>query len=1323
MGNAEFRETEEKVVLTGILAEFRDALEEEINKIKKSGQSSTLLMNGRQIESKGEEFWYLFKVDYAPAMPADTPCKLVVGSEQFDVTVVSFDESTIVISSKRVLPESLGSVRLENGATVLMELLIKCIEENAQTENLVGKRMFLDGDDVYAFRKIHNYKDLAIKESFTESQNAAVQSALTNDITYIWGPPGTGKTTVIGQIIDELYKRNRTVLVVSHTNTAVDGAIEKAHENYCSTHVDDGEAWPILRIGIPAKKSLPDQVLLPSHVEKLGRELFEQKKNLEIELEENRKRINACIFSIAKCKWLAESNLKKIEVILRDIAEHLTACDESQKKIDKINAAINKIKEKYPEYTKFVGTAEDVKRKQFAYGFICEQIEKAQKAIEEFPVRIQLAQEEIKKHNLYKELKEKEAKFISENFLKNVIAKVEATIDSLSKEISNLTATQATAQRTISDYESKSTVAKLFSGKSNIIQAQVTLEKSNARMAEAMQEQQRQQNLKQEYAEQLEGLLILKEQIKLVSPEKTQEFWEAELERLQSEVCDAKEDLPSYYLQKQALHEELEILECQQNVLRKPCEEITENEKKLKIEQEWLDETKRVLVQERKRCGELLEKECALCAGFSFFPAYTPTVEGSQCLFDKLYEVYVMVEKEVKPSEVAEFEKNKQDLQKQHEGILDKIEELEKKIQNLEWQAIMDAKIVGSTLAKSYLSEALRSRKFDTVILDEASMASIPALWCASYLAETSVIIVGDFLQLPPIVMADTLMAKKWLGQDVFYHSGMQERAKNKETCPGNFVMLNDQFRMESDIAEIANMYYGSYGGLRSHDNTERREKARKEFYKWYSGKKMSQSIHLVDTESLHAWVTGVPQGKSHSRLNCFSAVVDVDLAFKFIENKLNELDPETAKPTDETLVLIVAPYKPHVNRINQLLELEYLNRGFKENLNYIRAGTIHSFQGSEADIVIFDLVIDEPHFKAAMFIEDKKYKNLDGEEINANLRKLFNVAVTRAKFKLYIVGNFAYCQKRAKNNALAQWLDRVFSINKLPKIDAKSVLPNIKFARPTGFSFDESRIEKHIVCREDTFNEHFLADIQSFKKRLIIYSPFMTEARLSVLLPYFVDAINCGKQIVVVTKALSDRGRTEISQYQKCEKELRDIGVSILHKKGMHEKLIIIDYDAVWIGSLNALSFTGLTGEVMQRHDDQKLTKEYEKIYNIEHLCDVVHSTCERNCPICGEEMLVQESDEGGVFWKCINGDYSRSANQPYPVDGIMRCKCGAPYLFAMKNEPRWICSENPKHYQKMREQDLKLEKMAELIPTKKARKEVDRYFASKKKEQEKKN
>lgn len=228
----------DRVELKGILSEFRDALEEEIDKIKKSGQSSTLLFGGRQIESHGADLWYRFNVEYVPSLPADTPCKLVIGKDQFDVTVISYEENSIVISTKTTLPDTIGKARLENGATVLMERLIKCIEENAEKENPAGKRMLSSDCGVYPAKKIFEYDDLALNTGNTQSQNNAIVSALSSDITYIWGPPGTGKTTVIGQIIDELYKHDRSVLVVSHTNTAVDGAIEKADKTYSKSNQD-----------------------------------------------------------------------------------------------------------------------------------------------------------------------------------------------------------------------------------------------------------------------------------------------------------------------------------------------------------------------------------------------------------------------------------------------------------------------------------------------------------------------------------------------------------------------------------------------------------------------------------------------------------------------------------------------------------------------------------------------------------------------------------------------------------------------------------------------------------------------------------------------------------------------------------------------------------------------------------------------------------------------------------------------------------------------------------------------------------------------------
>ena len=68
---------------------------------------------------------------------------------------------------------------------------------------------------------------------------------------------------------------------------------------------------------------------------------------------------------------------------------------------------------------------------------------------------------------------------------------------------------------------------------------------------------------------------------------------------------------------------------------------------------------------------------------------------------------------------------------------------------------IEDAKVVATTLTSAYLRDAIQHRRFDTVILDEASMAPVPALWMAAGLATANVIAVGDFRQLPPIVQSN----------------------------------------------------------------------------------------------------------------------------------------------------------------------------------------------------------------------------------------------------------------------------------------------------------------------------------------------------------------------------------------------------------------------------------------------------------------------------------------------------------------------------------------------------------------------------------------
>jgi len=1306
---------EDRKSLHGRLAEFRQALEEEIQKIEKNGQSSTTLTGGKRITSQNGEFWYRFYVEYAPVIPADTPCKLIILKEEYNVTVVSFEENYIVLSSSKELPENIAKARLDNGSTVLMERLIKCIEDNAEKKNPAGQRMLPETGNVIA-QSIHEYEDKELKldPKNTANQTNAVKSSLTNDITFIWGPPGTGKTSVIGQIINNLYRSNRSCLIVSHTNVAVDGAVENA-----AKLIDkDGPIYPVLRLGLPTK-DLPEHVKMQSHVAAINSDLTAQKLTLENAQNDLRKRSQKISPIITKSEWVQTNQLSVASGQLAQI-KHL------QKKMDGLVAECARLESsmadertKNPDYRNYERVRKNLEAKEREFADVQTTLENITHRLEELPFEIERFESEIRKHNRYSELREKESKLMTAPFLQGELVKINGRKTAIQSSIAHYEAELAAAKQTVMEYEKKSSVAKFFSGKAGYTQAINTIEQVNAKLVTAQDELQQQVRLGNEYQTQLNDLLFLQAQIRDVLPSETKQYWS----NLKTNAIKLQDNL-----QKQ-----LSDIKVKEHRLRtdlpnaqREAARIKDIFVKINALEGQLKETagKRVDAQTRiyslnASVAEILYAEYQTCTLFGF----TTEEFESEKLSSMLLSLLATSKRELSNIDIPALKKEQAEIKNQLIEIHNQLIEIEKKMQEAERLAIMQAKVIGATLTKTYISDILRERSFDTVILDEASMASIPALWCASYLAEKNIVIVGDFLQLPPIVMADTPIAKKWLGQDIFFHSGVQEQArtahKEGHAYPACFAALTDQFRMEQKIADIANMYYGEYGSLRSQDSSPFRKETRQKFYDWYAGDITKPCIQLIDTQNLHAWVTSVSQGKSHSRLNMFSATVCVDLAFKLLENITSGKvcpDPKDKPP----YVLIVAPYKPHVVYLNKLIKLEYERRGLNPNLNYITVGTIHSFQGNEADIVIFDLVIDEPHWKCNLFLSpgpDDKFKEAD-----ENMRKMFNVAVTRAKFKLFVVGDFDFCCKHAKNNALSELLLKLLDDYKLKREDAKELLPEIMFSRLNEYRTGESLAHKRIACTESSFYDFFMEDLRTFSKCMVIYSAFIAQDRLAKLLPAFHDAIKLGKRIVVITKALNDRKKSEVATYRACEEELSKIGVTVVHKAGMHEKLVFIDDDILWMGSLNVLSFSGNTGETMDRFQDKDMVADHRKLCNFDEFVNLTENMHILHCPICGGELLVKEGGEGGIYWSCENGDYTRNPNQQYPEDGVLRCVCGSPYVYNMKNSPRWVCPTCGK-FCYIREGDLRLEKMAALIPTKKERKIVDKYFSDKRKEREKKS
>lgn len=101
-------------------------------------------------------------------------------------------------------------------------------------------------------------EDHAIMATMNDSQKQAVSAALTHPLTLIWGPPGTGKTTVVVAILLQLIERfpEDKLLVTASTHNAVDNVLErflKARKENSGSDNDD-----IIRVATEISKVNPE---------------------------------------------------------------------------------------------------------------------------------------------------------------------------------------------------------------------------------------------------------------------------------------------------------------------------------------------------------------------------------------------------------------------------------------------------------------------------------------------------------------------------------------------------------------------------------------------------------------------------------------------------------------------------------------------------------------------------------------------------------------------------------------------------------------------------------------------------------------------------------------------------------------------------------------------------------------------------------------------------------------------------------------------------------------------------------------------------------
>lgn len=281
----------------------------------------------------------------------------------------------------------------------------------------------------------------------------------------------------------------------------------------------------------------------------------------------------------------------------------------------------------------------------------------------------------------------------------------------------------------------------------------------------------------------------------------------------------------------------------------------------------------------------------------------------------------------------------------------------------------------------------LSDELFDIVVIDEASQCDIASA-LPLVLRAKQLVVIGDPMQLKHISKVQSY-EEKYIVNKLKIDTNLRLDYVNESlydycynlsiTSKSQSVFLKEHFRCHPQIIGYSN----------------------KAFY----GPKMGQELEIATTNEQYKidpkgiyWIN--VDGSHHQQRNINKKEQDkvIDLALKLAD-----------KHKDATIG-ITTPFNHQAKDLNEAIPNTYRSR--------IKADTVHRFQGDEKDIMILSLVIssDSPKYKA--------------EWINNKVPFLINVAVTRAKNSLYIIGNAKYCRTLPNNSPLGQLVKYVDDIN-----------------------------------------------------------------------------------------------------------------------------------------------------------------------------------------------------------------------------------------------------------------------------------------------------
>ncbi len=329
---------------------------------------------------------------------------------------------------------------------------------------------------------------------------------------------------------------------------------------------------------------------------------------------------------------------------------------------------------------------------------------------------------------------------------------------------------------------------------------------------------------------------------------------------------------------------------------------------------------------------------------------------------------------------------------KEYDDVEHKIKEIRIEIRKEERKYVQRAQVIGTTISRATIDPMFNERQFDLVMFDEVSMAYVPQVIVAAALAREKFMCVGDFRQLAPISQSPDAHV---LQMDIFSYLQIVDSKANMYWHPW-LVMLNEQRRMAPAISEFPSKFI--YNKLLK-DNTEvltGKSKLNNDFV-INSAPLPGDALNLINLEGTYC---AADKNTDGSRFNILSAIVAFSTAVNAEKNHIDSVG-------------IITPYAAQVRLIRAMIKDYYA----KSKTN-VSCATVHQFQGSESDVIIFDAVESYPKNAVGYLM---------GKEPN-QVARLINVAITRGKGKVITVANARFWENvfKGTNHIFYKFLQHI---------------------------------------------------------------------------------------------------------------------------------------------------------------------------------------------------------------------------------------------------------------------------------------------------------